>query len=265
MRQLAALLREFRNGAFGEARTVPEAWRSWALYFGVTLAAGAFLAIAGAFATDQAPLWLRLVYWLPAMLVGSILGQVAQLIVRRAPWVSEHRWLGAAAIAMLVSIGILALVAFMTDALLGHGTFAQNAGEIIPSVLIVSSAMTSLMVLLGIARTRVTHEGATPARFLQRLPAKLMGGVLYAVQAEDHYLRLHTSKGQDLILFRLSDAIGELEGIEGMQTHRSWWVARQGVEAAKRGDGKVALTLKNGAEAAVSRTNVRALKKAGWI
>lgn len=84
------------------------------------------------------------------------------------------------------------------------------------------------------------------------------------MESEDHYLRLHTSKGQDLILLRLSDAVAELEGIEGAQTHRSWWVARDAVEHARRGDGRATLTLKCGVEAPVSRAYARALREAGW-
>jgi DNA-binding LytR/AlgR family response regulator len=89
--------------------------------------------------------------------------------------------------------------------------------------------------------------------------------VLYAVSSEDHYLRLHTSKGSDLILMRLSDAIIELEGLEGAQTHRSWWVAKEAVESTRRDGDKVVLLLKGGAEAPVSRPNMRPLREAGWF
>jgi DNA-binding LytR/AlgR family response regulator len=91
------------------------------------------------------------------------------------------------------------------------------------------------------------------------------GAVIYAVSAEDHYLRLHTSKGSELILMRLSDAISELDGLEGAQTHRSWWVAREAVESVKRDGDRVTLQLTGGAEAPVSRPNVRALREAGWF
>jgi hypothetical protein len=37
--------------------------------------------------------------------------------------------------------------------------------------------------------------------------------------------------------------VAELEGIEGAQTHRSWWVAKAAVRDAKRGDGRATLTL----------------------
>jgi DNA-binding LytR/AlgR family response regulator len=85
------------------------------------------------------------------------------------------------------------------------------------------------------------------------------------VSAEDHYLRVHTSLGETMVLMRLADAVRELASLEGLQTHRSWWVARQGLADASRGDGKVTLTLKSGAEAPVSRTYLRAVKDAGWL
>ena len=84
------------------------------------------------------------------------------------------------------------------------------------------------------------------------------------MEAEDHYLRLHTSRGSDLILMRLADAVAELEGIEGARTHRSWWVAKDAVVDAKASDGRAVLKLKNGAEAPVSRTYARALRQARW-
>ena len=111
------------------------------------------------------------------------------------------------------------------------------------------------------ARYRNTAE---TARFLDRLPFKLRGSVIWAVSSEDHYLRIHTDRGSDLILMRLSDALVELEGLEGAQTHRSWWVARDAVRDVSRGDGRATLTLEGGIEAPVSRRYAKALREAGW-
>jgi hypothetical protein len=103
-----------------------------------------------------------------------------------------------------------------------------------------------------------------PARFPDRLPMKLRGAAIRAVQAEDHYLRIHTDRGSDLILMRLADALEELEGLEGAQTHRSWWVAREAVRDVARGDGRATLSLDGGLTAPVSRRYARALRDAGW-
>jgi DNA-binding LytR/AlgR family response regulator len=64
---------------------------------------------------------------------------------------------------------------------------------------------------------------------------------------------------------RLSDAVAELEGIEGARTHRSWWVARDAVTRVEREEGRARLILVDGAAAPVSRAGVRVLREAGWF
>ncbi len=63
---------------------------------------------------------------------------------------------------------------------------------------------------------------------------------------------------------RLYDAIPQLR-IEGSQTHRSWWVARDAVRDVMRTDGKIALVLPDGVSAPVSRSYAGTLKSAGWF
>ena len=156
------------------------------------------------------------------------------------------------------------MIGLMSNGDLPLANLVNNAGP----VLMVSAAMTALNYLAdrNPPQTHAAAElGAAAPAFLERLPIRLRGAEIYAVEAQDHYLRLHTSKGADLILMRLSDAIEELEGIEGAQTHRSWWVARDGVDDARRADGRATIRLKDGAEVPVSRTFVRALRQSGWF
>lgn len=101
-------------------------------------------------------------------------------------------------------------------------------------------------------------------RFFARLPAHL-GRELIALEMEDHYLRVHTAAGSALILLRLRDAIAELAGVDGLQVHRSWWVARRSVAGSSVDGRSVRLSLINGLEAPVARNSVAALRAAGWI
>ena len=64
---------------------------------------------------------------------------------------------------------------------------------------------------------------------------------------------------------RLSDAIGELDGIEGERVHRSWWVARAAVTGRETRGRAVWLRLSNGLEAPVARTMVAPLRNQGWF
>ncbi|MFV4649348.1 LytTR family DNA-binding domain-containing protein, partial [Mycobacterium tuberculosis] len=63
---------------------------------------------------------------------------------------------------------------------------------------------------------------------LDRLPPRL-GRNLLCLRMEDHYVRAHTDRGSDLLLMPLKAAVAELGEVEGMQVHRSWWVARSAV------------------------------------
>ncbi len=241
-------------------------WRSYAAAF----AAGLFLALSNAFGMLAAPLHLRALYWTPLLLLGTILGIAMGARMARRPAIGENRlilWaMLSLPLACLMSIVSWRYYQFVMDAAPGS-SFLQFFGY----AYLVSGATTAIVI--GLNRPGPATHGAaahvqtapSQVRFLDRMPARLAGGEIYAVQADDHYLRIRTSKGSDLILMRLTDAIGELEGIEGAQTHRSWWVAKDGIDKVKRADGRVTLVLKDGTEAPVSRPNVRALRDSGWI
>jgi len=272
LREPAENRREPRPGAAGASPVAGDGGRdlrTWARNLAVAAAAGLFLAFSGAMETGQAALSTRLIYWLPLMLGGAVLGFAVAMLVRRAPRVSTNPWVFGALLALALSLPTTVVVWAYTNVVFARPFRFAELPLMFWPVLLISAAMTAIMMLVN-QPGRVTHappEGAAPARitFMDRLPAKLRGAVIYAVSAEDHYLRLHTSKGSDLILMRLSDAISELEGLEGVQTHRSWWVARDAVESVKRDGDRVTLTLKGGAQAPVSRPNVKALREAGWL
>lgn len=100
------------------------------------------------------------------------------------------------------------------------------------------------------------HGGAEkkPAagiRFLSRLPDHL-GTRLLHLQMEDHYLRATTDRGDALILIRFRDALQELADFDGMQVHRSWWVAREAVRKASRQGRKLELLMADGTRIPVS-------------
>lgn len=92
-------------------------------------------------------------------------------------------------------------------------------------------------------------------------PAQVM-----AVEAEDHYLRLHLSDGRKpLVLYRLRDALAELSPLDGEQVHRGYWVAGRAVRGLERRDGrKWALRLEGGLLVPVSATFMPMVRKRGW-
>jgi DNA-binding LytR/AlgR family response regulator len=234
----------------------------------VAVVAGSFLAFSGAFGSSGATLTQRLGYWIPLLVVGGLWGHVCGALITR--WIDPDArpWLTTAALTIVITgpltLTVWALTGLLFDGRLRH---ADALGHFLAPVALITLVLSAVNVFLGRARPIETHAsapGAAPARFLDRLPPKLRGARLIAVQSEDHYLRLHTDRGSDLILMRMADALTELEGLEGAQTHRSWWAARDAVVSAARGDGRAVLTLEGGLTAPVSRRYARALREAGW-
>ena len=101
-------------------------------------------------------------------------------------------------------------------------------------------------------------------RIYARLPARLGRNVL-ALQAEDHYVRVHTATGSDLVLMRMADAIAEADGIAGLRVHRSWWIASAAVASARSEGRRAELTLTNGLTVPVTRNTVPDVRRAGWL
>lgn len=234
----------------------------------IATAAGVVLAVSGAFGSINAPLWIRLIYWIPLMLLGAGWGHLCSRLIDRWIDMDEKPWLTVAALTAAITGPVTLMVWLVTGLVFEREAYPLAVLPfMLGPVLTITAVMSAINVFLSKAQPIQTHAapvGAAPARFPDRLPMKLRGAAIRAVQAEDHYLRIHTDRGSDLILMRLSDALEELDGLEGSQTHRSWWVARDAVRDVARGDGRATLTLDGGLEAPVSRRYARALREAGW-
>jgi hypothetical protein len=226
---------------------------------------GAFLSFIGAFGGGDMPVGLRTAYMIAISCIASAMGIGSFWLADRVLG-PKGRWRHAVVAALMMTIP-MGLVVWLSEHVVSRSGPPLRQLPAYGAV----SLVTSLFFCVAVAGLRGARAAARPSvetappRFLDRLPLKLRGAEVWAVEAEDHYLRLHTSRGQDLILMRLADAVAELEGIEGMQVHRSWWIARAAIADAKRGDGRAILTLKDRSEVPVSRTYAGQLRDKGWI
>lgn len=223
----------------------------------------AFLAPFGTHHIGWPMIWI---YWVGLMAVGGGGGTLAANITkRRAAFLPEVlQWV---VIAAAAAVPVTAAVIGLQWGPSGYLPPPATWPAIYFYVFVVSAAVSGVMFLISRVQagtSGTSGESATRAPFLDRLPPKLKGARIFAVQAEDHYLRVHTSAGDDLILLRLADAERELASLDGLRVHRSWWVARDAVADVTRADGRMILKLVNGVEAPVSRTYARAVRDAGW-
>lgn len=98
----------------------------------------------------------------------------------------------------------------------------------------------------------------------ERLPPRL-GDDVIALQMEDHYVRVHTTRGDALILMRMADAVADLAQVDGLRVHRSWWAARHAVVAVERQGRSATLRLSNGLAVPVARDRLPQLRERGWL
>lgn len=280
------MLRETPDMSVHEARTgsaFPSGfWREHRKGFIIATIAAPVLALLGALGTDQIALLPRLAYWLILMETGALIGLGVSTGVHAWGGLARRRWLEAAVVSVGIALPLTLVVIAMSGIFFGMPApglagFLWMFGV----VALVSGVVTAINYAVQQRSVGASAPAAAPApaadphpptpvtpappRLLDRLPPPHRAGPVRALEAEDHYLRVHTPAGSTLILMRLSDAIAELDGSDGAQTHRSWWVARGSIERIDRGEGRATLHLAGDIAAPVSRTHYRNLRDAGWF
>ncbi len=254
--------------------------REWAADLAIATAIGVFLGVIGPFGSFYGgPMELRIAYWVANMWIGFIvLSTVVRLSLRAGVRFDLPIWF---TLAVGVAIGALPLgyVIAYFSAWFWPGNHGQvsNLSTLYGQTLAISEPCAFGYYFLADrgwrdAVARAPKPGAPPeplpgqtgAGFLDRLPPRL-GRELLCLQMEDHYVRAHTAKGSDLILTPLKDAIAELGDTDGLQVHRSWWVARRAVAQPVAQGRSFSLKLTNGLDVPVSRASVAKLRAAGWL
>ncbi|RMB04934.1 LytTR family transcriptional regulator [Eilatimonas milleporae] len=244
------------------------------------VAAGTLLAMSGLYGTDSLGWPLVWLYWVVLLSLGVWFGmgirqQLISALPRRTPW-AVH-WL---AVSLTLTVPMTGLVALAQTAIgfpVSPEMLANFAFKVFVVVLGVTGTRLLAIGTLPVSDREVMTElaptgaiteditGTVPPRFARRLPPKLRGATIWALSAEDHYVRVYTSKGDDLVLIRLTDAIDEMAGVEGLRTHRSWWVAQSGIDTAQRRTQGSVIVLKNGVKAPVARSRIPAIQAQGWF
>ena len=248
--------------------------REWRREIAAALAVGLFVGVIGPFGTFLfGPTWLRIAYWasmfgIGQMMFGTGMRAIAHL-ARRRGWPEVPLLVLASAV---LAGPLSALCAVVDTGLWPRAAYYMSPLDWYLQVLFVSVPLNLILIWLRrilAQRSAVAAGPAEPTRvrtgdLRDRLPARL-GDRIVCLQMEDHYVRAHTAKGSDLVLIPLKQAIAELADIDGLQVHRSWWVARAAVVQPVTSGRNLALRLSNGLEVPVSRASVAKLRAAGWL
>lgn len=277
LREMPRDLREQRGAAVGEAPMDGSIWaevweRPWLGFALTATVPGIILALLGPFGSFGAPLWMRFAYWMPTMALGAVFGALLSFAVDRAKIFAGRPTARVGALTIGITIIMSGVAWGMGRLVFGPGAISFGP-EFVLYVLVISIVTSSLSAIIRARATRIAIAAApvqvpaarTPPSLVARLPAKIAGGEILALQSEDHYVRVHTDKGSDLILMRLADAIELMGETPGARSHRSWWVAKASIKMVRRDNGRAWLTLGDTLEAPVSRNYASELRKAGWF
>lgn len=233
------------------------------------------VSIAGPFGTFGGMVWpLRLAYW--AGLIGLSLPVhyfIRILVGRIGPGLNF--WAGSVIIGLAFSAVFTPIVWVITDPLAERGMVTLVPLWVMALVnLLASAVVRSVHGLwhhdaldnpagLQVAKKPPAATPPTPSpaqrqldlvpKLLLRLDADKRGTVQH-LSVRDHYVVVQTDRGQSTLLMRFADALGELDGIEGMRVHRSHWVAKTAVAGLERSGGKLQVRLRDGRLVPVSRS-----------
>ena len=243
---------------------------------------GVVLAFVGPFGSFAEPLAYRLVSWVSFAWIGYAIYSPMSWVVDRLHGLLELPrpllWVFAVALATIPMTAIVWSMGFLPDVVPLPSLEQALASYFY--VFLVGGGITAFFYMIEARREQaeaVVTDNA-PSRseaqplpdtspinpLTEQLPVEL-GSDIVALEMEDHYVRVHTALGSELVLMRLRDAMVHVSDFEGQQVHRSWWVARHAVEDVVRDGRNVRLRLARDVEAPVSRANVTALREAGWI
>lgn len=270
--------------AIGASRNAATPQRRIIRVVAIGLAAALVLAYLGALGTGAAPFVERVVYWLAVILPGSVMGLVIAHAMKDVAFFANLPWARVVVTALAVSVPHTFLVVVVSAYFFGLSD--MTAGLVVNFwipvlvVALVLSAITfwsqepfettpSTSEVFDEAPARASPAAESPlptvpALIAEKLPIGLSSGRLLAIEAEDHYLRVHTSLGSDLILMRMNDACALIPDGYGERVHRSWWVARAAVIGREKDGSRMTLNLENGKSASVSRAMQPLVRQEDW-
>ncbi len=103
---------------------------------------------------------------------------------------------------------------------------------------------------------RKSLEEKTERRHLVIGGEKIDLSTLLHIEAREHHVHLTFENESSRARGRLRDIVAQTEEEDGMQPHRSWWVARDPAIRAERKNGKLILRLRDNTEVPVARKRV---------
>lgn len=249
------------NGQIGGA-----GWWARALSFAGLF--GLLLGIAGPFGSYlNGDVLTRIADWAGMTLIGTVIaGLAVPLAVRSGIRFGLPRAFALAVGLLLAAIPISFVSALVAGTIWPWQTAALRPLDWYGQTLLVEVCVVGLWLLVESARRQWSANGPVASVVSAATPSEPPSAdPVLCLQMEDHYVRVHRASGSTLELMTLADATARYGAIDGLQVHRSWWVAAASVRGGERDARNWRLRLTNDLLVPVARNRIPDVRTRGWI
>lgn len=225
----------------------------------ITAGVASICFLSGPFGTfDALPSGFRLIYWtLIALITGGLAVWIHSLI-RTQNWTSIPKISSVSVVFGLMVVGVVFII---SQSLLGP--IQRYPGHLEIFIYSFPSATIIFFVSVLLDRSRAKSPELTNGKrpdLIGRLTKHPNAQRILTLCAQDHYVEVTTELGSELCLIRLVDAIAEAAPEEGIQIHRSHWVAKSVIEKFVKKGSLSQVRLIDGKLLAVSQSRIAELE-----
>jgi len=209
------------------------------------------------------PLWGGAVVWFVGILVAT-LSYSALLFLWTAFYTkTSGRGIAFPVIAFLSTLSTLYGAELTESLLLGQPFSGDHWARSLPYTFLVITVfdIVHFVFAMPVIQAKSRHE-AEPEK---RPPITLAGrtfkrGTIHWAMSQDHYLKISTGDKTEMVLARMADLADQTDPEEGLQPHRSWWIAPHAIKALKDSGG---VLMKDGTVVPVARGRLSGLR--AWL
>lgn len=235
--------------------------RFWVVFLGIII----LFAITGPFDTfANLTLLMRFVYWSVTM-IGSWL--IAMIFVSTAIGIFIKRFDYPLVLTLVSSIlAAWPITAFLIWVIGWFFGATANIGfwSLLPFATVMAVVFCIIIYFVLPDGFSAVNQSDDENPLLARLPVGIRGPIKHMTM-QDHYMQVTTTRGKELILMRMGDAVGMMPQGEGMQVHRSHWVGLKFIANTSRENGQAVIIMDDGATYPVSRTYAKSVREAGVL
>lgn len=242
-------------------REMHELYTSWQMW--VLVLVGFFIMATGHPATlpQFDSFWLRLAFWFVALFFYLTLSMGYALLTCRM-WRAAF---GGPIPLIILSTPLVLTSTYLTSGVLtvlfepgsppfGGMSWQMNVRNVLVAHVFETAA---LLWLLPAQRARKARAGA--ARSIALAGRKVALSTITRIKAAEHYLEIHTADGVEIMRERMATFLEQVSPEDGIQTHRSHWVARNAACALAGSH----LTLRDGEKIPVARGRMEDVR--AWV